>query len=464
MHFDSVTGWVRGVRHCPSPNFNLRPQGDAVSLLVIHNISLPPGQFGTGKVQAFFQNRLDPNEHPYFEEIRHLTVSAHFLIERDGAITQFVSCHDRAWHAGVSCFDGREACNDFSLGIELEGTDTEPYTDAQYTALAGLTRLLRAAFPAITPERIQGHCDIAPERKTDPGEALVALPRRIDRFQGGNMTFLVLLLALALEKFSGWRRRIQRDGAWLAWLSLVEDLPSVSRRSWLGLLLAVVLPLLPLALLLTLLQPLAYGWLSLPLHLLVVVYSLGRGDVMADLGPFRDAWRREEAQAAFHVAERDLGILGGSESELIGRVHGHLLWQGYQSFFAVIFWYALLGPVAALAYRLLALALEHARQPALREQAARVRHILDWLPVRALVLSFALVGNFLAVIRVLLHWLLAWDISAAALLGKAGRVASDVEAVELGAAGVASLDALWQLLVRAAVLWYAVFAFCALFL
>ncbi|EPH7542300.1 1,6-anhydro-N-acetylmuramyl-L-alanine amidase AmpD [Pseudomonas aeruginosa] len=347
MHFDSVTGWVRGVRHCPSPNFNLRPQGDAVSLLVIHNISLPPGQFGTGKVQAFFQNRLDPNEHPYFEEIRHLTVSAHFLIERDGAITQFVSCHDRAW---------------------------------------------------------------------------------------------------------------------LAWLGLVEDLPSVSRRSWLGLLLAVVLPLLPLALLLTLLQPLAYGWLSLPLHLLVVVYSLGRGDVMADLGPFRDAWRREEAQAAFHVAERDLGILGGSESDLIGRVHGHLLWQGYQSFFAVIFWYALLGPVAALAYRLLALALEHARQPALREQAARVRHIFDWLPVRALVLSFALVGNFLAVIRVLLHWLLAWDISAAALLGKAGRVASDVEAVELGAAGVASLDALWQLLVRAAVLWYAVFAFCALFL
>ncbi len=125
-------------------------------------------------------------------------------------------------------------------------------------------------------------------------------------------------------------------------------------------------------------------------------------------------------------------------------MHGHLLWQGYQSFFAVIFWYALLGPVAALAYRLLALALEHARQPALREQAARVRHILDWLPVRALVLSFALVGNFLAVIRVLLHWLLAWDISAAALLGKAGRVASDVEAVELGAAGVASLDALWH--------------------
>ncbi|HBO4313297.1 TPA: 1,6-anhydro-N-acetylmuramyl-L-alanine amidase AmpD [Pseudomonas aeruginosa] len=149
MHFDSVTGWVRGVRHCPSPNFNLRPQGDAVSLLVIHNISLPPGQFGTGKVQAFFQNRLDPNEHPYFEEIRHLTVSAHFLIERDGAITQFVSCHDRAWHAGVSCFDGREACNDFSLGIEPAGAEAllltlaeEPEVDLS-VRLAELARRLR---------------------------------------------------------------------------------------------------------------------------------------------------------------------------------------------------------------------------------------------------------------------------------------------------------------------------------
>ena len=236
----------------------------------------------------------------------------------------------------------------------------------------------------------------------------------------------------------------------------------MSRRSWLGLLLAVVLPLLPLALLLTLLQPLAYGWLSLPLHLLVVVYSLGRGDVMADLGPFRDAWRRggpgclpcRRTRSGDPGRQRERPDRPGARpSALAGLpelLRGDLL-------------VCLARPGGGLAYRLLALALEHARQPALREQAARVRHIFDWLPVRALVLSFALVGNFLAVIRVL-HWLLAWDISAAALLGKAGRVASDVEAVELGAAGVASLDALWQLLVRAAVLWYAVFAFCALFL
>lgn len=171
MQLDHATGWVAGVTHCPSPNFNARPDGEAVSLLVIHNISLPPGQFGTGKVQAFFQNRLPVAEHPFFEEIKDLRVSAHFFIERDGKVTQFVSCLDRAWHAGVSCFDGREGCNDFSLGIELEGTDQLPYTDAQYTALQQLTRQLQAAWPAIDQRRIRGHSDIAPGRKTDPGPA-----------------------------------------------------------------------------------------------------------------------------------------------------------------------------------------------------------------------------------------------------------------------------------------------------
>ena len=168
MQLDPLTGWCAGVQHCPSPNFNERPAGE-ISLLVIHNISLPPGQFGAGKVQPFFQNCLDHSEHPFFEEIAALRVSAHFLIERDGAVYQFVSCLGRAWHAGVSLFDGREGCNDFSLGIELEGTDSVPFTDAQYLALIALTRQLQRAWPAITVERICGHSDIAPGRKTDPG-------------------------------------------------------------------------------------------------------------------------------------------------------------------------------------------------------------------------------------------------------------------------------------------------------
>ncbi|MCO6058234.1 1,6-anhydro-N-acetylmuramyl-L-alanine amidase AmpD [Pseudomonas sp. MOB-449] len=170
MQLDPASGWCEGVSHCPSPNFNDRPQGE-VSLLVIHNISLPPAQFGTGKVQAFFQNNLDPAEHPYFEGIRDLKVSAHFLIERDGAVTQFVSCNQRAWHAGVSLFEGRENCNDFSLGIELEGTDDQAFTEPQYAALIALVEQLRIAYPAITLERICGHSDIAPGRKTDPGPA-----------------------------------------------------------------------------------------------------------------------------------------------------------------------------------------------------------------------------------------------------------------------------------------------------
>lgn len=170
MQLDRSTGWFQGIRHCPSPNCNARPQGE-ISLLVVHNISLPPGQFGTGKVQAFFQNRLPVDEHPFYAEIASLQVSAHFFIERDGAVTQFVSCLERAWHAGQSWFDGRDNCNDFSLGIELEGTDDQPYSDAQYASLAELSRQLLAAYPALTAQRIRGHSDIAPGRKTDPGPA-----------------------------------------------------------------------------------------------------------------------------------------------------------------------------------------------------------------------------------------------------------------------------------------------------
>lgn len=170
MRLDLATGWVEGVEHCPSDNCNQRPHGE-VSLLVIHNISLPPGQFGTRQVQRFFQNQLAVDAHPFFQEIAELRVSAHFLIERDGRITQFVACHERAWHAGVSQFEGREGCNDYSLGIELEGTDLEPFDDRQYQALAALSQLLLEAYPDIGIDRICGHSDIAPGRKTDPGPA-----------------------------------------------------------------------------------------------------------------------------------------------------------------------------------------------------------------------------------------------------------------------------------------------------
>jgi len=164
-------GWLNGVRPVPSPNYNSRPEASIVSLLVIHNISLPPGQFGTPYIEQFFQNELPWDEHPYFTSIKGFEVSAHFLIKQDGEVVQFVSCHDRAWHAGASSFCGEDNCNDYSIGIELEGTDTAPYTDAQYLALVALTTQLQTAFPEITTSRIKGHSDIAPGRKTDPGES-----------------------------------------------------------------------------------------------------------------------------------------------------------------------------------------------------------------------------------------------------------------------------------------------------
>lgn len=272
------------------------------------------------------------------------------------------------------------------------------------------------------------------------------------------MNFLVLLMVLWVEKFSAWRHRIQHDGPWLRLLAVAEGKSQLIARPWLALALLVLMPVLVLGLVLLLLGSVAYGWLALPVHLWAVIYSLGRGDLLVALGPFRDSWRREDAEAAYLVARRDLALEADEEGELLKRVQGHLVWQAYQSFFAVIFWYALLGPLAALAYRLVAMSSEQAAQPALREAAAQVRHGFDWLPVRVLAASFALVGNFAGVSRALLHELLSWDISAAQLVIITARAAGETPPPVLGEAGVSSLDGLWQLLVRAAVFWYALFA------
>lgn len=164
-------GWLRpapAVTRLPSPNVDARPPGAQVSLLVVHNITLPPGEFGGPYVADLFLNRLDLGAHPWFARLAGLRVSAHFFIRRDGDIVQFASVYDRAWHAGVSRFQGRERCNDFSVGVELEGTDHLPYTDAQYAVLAELAQRLRARLPI---RAAWGHEDIAPGRKTDPGPA-----------------------------------------------------------------------------------------------------------------------------------------------------------------------------------------------------------------------------------------------------------------------------------------------------
>lgn len=162
-----AAGLVEQARFIASPNFDQRPaEGGTVELLVIHNISLPPQQYGGNGIIELFTNQLDPDEHPYYREIHHLRVSSHFLIRRDGELIQFVPCSQRAWHAGQSTWNERQRCNDFSIGIELEGSDFEAFTDAQYQQLGKLTQLLQQHYPL---QDIQGHSDIAPGRKTDPG-------------------------------------------------------------------------------------------------------------------------------------------------------------------------------------------------------------------------------------------------------------------------------------------------------
>ena len=170
-HLTVEAGWLSAARCVPSENFEQRPTGCEPELLVIHNISLPPGQFEGDCIEQFFTNCLDWDAHPFFEEIRDVRVSSHLLIRRDGEILQFVSFDDRAWHAGVSTYRGRENCNDFSIGIELEGTDTLSYTDSQYSALTSVASALLEAYPEMQLEHIVGHSDISPGRKTDPGPA-----------------------------------------------------------------------------------------------------------------------------------------------------------------------------------------------------------------------------------------------------------------------------------------------------
>lgn len=178
MRIDPESGWLapsERVRHVPSPNRNERPEGAEPELVVVHGITLPPGEHGGPWIDHLFTNRLDPQGHPYFRDVAPLRVSAHALVRRDGEIVQYVPFHERAWHAGDSAWQGREGVNDFSIGIELEGTDDTPYEEAQYEALAELVRLLGERYPGILDEqgrpRLAGHSDVAPGRKTDPGES-----------------------------------------------------------------------------------------------------------------------------------------------------------------------------------------------------------------------------------------------------------------------------------------------------
>ena len=169
MRIDPDSHLLTDAEYIPSPNMDDRPEGTDINLLVIHSISLPPGEYGGDSIGQLFTNSLPADAHPYFQEIHQLKVSAHILIKRDGSVIQFVPFNKRAWHAGESCYQGNECCNDYSIGIELEGTDTDLFENSQYETLVELVKDLCRHYPSITTQRIAGHSDIAPGRKTDPG-------------------------------------------------------------------------------------------------------------------------------------------------------------------------------------------------------------------------------------------------------------------------------------------------------
>ncbi len=168
---DNVRGLILGVRQVFSPNFDARPDGISPDLIIVHGISLPPGQYGGPWIDRLFTNQLDWSAHPYFKQIEGTRVSSHLLIRRDGEVVQYVPFHARAWHAGVSSFQGRERCNDFSIGIELEGADDTAYEANQYRELGRVIVALCGAYPGLSTERLVGHSDVAPGRKTDPGQS-----------------------------------------------------------------------------------------------------------------------------------------------------------------------------------------------------------------------------------------------------------------------------------------------------
>jgi len=171
IQIDVESGLISGARQVASPNFDDRPAKCCAELIVVHGISLPPGEFGGEWIDRLFTNTVDPAAHPYFPGIVDLRVSSHLLIRRDGELVQYVPLSKRAWHAGVSCYQGREKCNDFSIGIELEGADDIPYTDAQYEVLALTVRQLQATYPSLAGAPVVGHCEVAAGRKTDPGRS-----------------------------------------------------------------------------------------------------------------------------------------------------------------------------------------------------------------------------------------------------------------------------------------------------
>lgn len=276
------------------------------------------------------------------------------------------------------------------------------------------------------------------------------------------MNFLALLLVAVVEYFSSWRKAVQKDGLWLGLYRRLATDAGSGPKNWLRLII-LVMPALVLGWVLDWVEGWLFGLVGLLIHMLVLLYSFGRGGIKPHLESFRNACSQNDQESAYLIARQNLGVDAEDPKDLALGVQKAMLWQAFDGFFAVAFWYVLLGPQLALAYRLLALASEQTEPSALRNLALRWRHVLDWLPARALALSFGLVGNFAAFSKVFVKMLFDPGIKSADLLLRVGRAATDDDVPTLDFRGNAYLDELWRLVVRAGVLWCALLALWVVF-
>lgn len=279
------------------------------------------------------------------------------------------------------------------------------------------------------------------------------------------MSFLVLLILIIIEKFSNGRQFVQKDTIWLKHLHHIES-KGDKYHSSLAILELAVMPVIIIGIVLYFIHGIFHGSLVFIVDILIMLYALGRVDFYHLLGSFRDAWRRNDIEGIKIAAKRDLGITNADiedQEQLLKQAQQKLLWYGYEGFFAVIFWYMLLGPLPALFYRLIALVEELTVIPQLKSKACQIRFYLDWLPSRILIYSFCLVGHFTATHEAVINELLNKKASAKEFICKAGIAATQVQALQDDEQQLSSLDILWNLLIRTAVLWYAIYALVVIF-
>jgi len=394
MNINNKSGLVVDAQQIASANCDARPDEQNISLIVIHNISLPPGEFGGPYISQLFTNQLNPNAHPYFADIHQLKVSSHLLIRRTGEIIQYVPLHKRAWHAGTSSYCGAENCNDFSIGIELEGSDDIPFEEIQYTALAKCILNLQQNYPSLPKDAITGHSNIAPGRKTDPGPAFNW--DHLQQLLTTHMALICILFGIIFERFSEILEKY-RNFSWFdnytRWL--LKTLPGIGSQNQSS----IIILLLPIMLVVAGLQvwfdDRLLGLIAVIFGAVIFAFCLGPKDLSRQIDRYLEARESGDEEAANIEARAIMQAEPPADpDQQILEVMRGILHESNDRFFAVIFWFVLLGPFGALLYRLTSHTMRSSGNATLANAARQFQAMLAWAPAHVVAMGFALTGNY----------------------------------------------------------------------